>query len=192
MGSTFVPLFLEKMGKYVHHLGEFVEEFELLLLMKEPREELSITKTPPTLQPRALSLQFIESRITAGNASTLLDRLLPRLLEYAEKLSNSGRVEEVRGQDALDVGFFSKGRGYAEYVEYGRRAGRFPPVRQLSQWARKKLRVKGRQADSIGFLIARKIARKGTRPQPFFRPAYERHRQEITDTVANAVIKETR
>ena len=90
LGSTFVPLFLEKMGKYVQHLGEFVEEFELLLLMKEPREELAITKTPPTLQPRALSLQFIESLITAGNASTLLDRLLPRLLEYAENLSNSG------------------------------------------------------------------------------------------------------
>ena len=111
---------------------------------------------------------------------------------YTGKLSNSGRVEEVKGQDALDVGFFSKGKGYAEYVEYGRKAGRFPPVRQLAQWARKKLRVNGKQADSAGFLMARKIARKGTRPQPFFRPAYERHRQEIIDTVANAVTKETR
>lgn len=111
---------------------------------------------------------------------------------YTGKLSNSGRVEEVRGQDALDVGFFSRGRGYAEYVEYGRRAGRFPPVRQLAQWARKKLRVKVREADSVGFMIARKIAKKGTKPQPFFRPAYERHRQEITDTVAEAVAKETR
>lgn len=111
---------------------------------------------------------------------------------YTGKLSNSGRVEEVRGQDALDIGFFSKGKGYAEYVEYGRRAGRFPPVRQLAQWARKKLRATGKQSDSIGCMIARKIARKGTRPQPFFRPAYERHRQEITDTVANAVTKETR
>ena len=90
LGSTFVPLFLEKMGKHMRHLGEFVEEFELLLLMKEPREELSITNTPPNLQPRALSLQFIESLITAGTASSLLNRLIPRLLEYAEKLSNSG------------------------------------------------------------------------------------------------------
>ena len=90
LGSTFVPQFLEKMGKHVHQISQFVAEFELLLLMKEPREELAVTKTPPALQPRVLSLQFVQSLITAGNASPLLDRLLPRLLERAEKLSNSG------------------------------------------------------------------------------------------------------
>lgn len=90
LGSTFVPLFLEKMGNHVHQISHFVDEFELLLLMKEPREELAITKTPPKLQPRVLSLQFIETLITAGNASPLLNRLIPRLLEHAEKLSNSG------------------------------------------------------------------------------------------------------
>ena len=108
------------------------------------------------------------------------------------QLSNSGRVEEVKGYDAMDVGFFSNGKGYAEYVEYGRRAGKMPPVRTMVQWARKKLRLGTKESRSAGFLIARKIALKGTRPQPFFRPAYERHRQEITDTVANAVAKETR
>lgn len=111
---------------------------------------------------------------------------------YTGQLSNSGRVEDVRGRDALDVGFFSRGRGYAEYVEYGRRSGRFPPVAQLAQWARKKLRVKAQEAGSVGFLIACKIAMKGTEPQPFFRPAYEKHKQEITDIVAEAVAKETR
>ncbi len=110
---------------------------------------------------------------------------------YTGQLSNSGRVEEVKGQDALDVGFFSKGKGYAEYVEYGRRAGKFPPVRHLAQWAKKKLRLSGKRADSAGFLIARKIARKGTRPQPFFRPSYEAHRQELIDIVTDAVGRET-
>lgn len=107
-------------------------------------------------------------------------------------LSNSGRVQEMGGQDAVDAGFFSKsGRGYAEYVEYGRRAGRMPPVHIIAQWARKKLRIPEKSSRSAGYLIARKIARKGTRPQPFFRPAVESNRQAIERAISEAVTSVT-
>ena len=107
-------------------------------------------------------------------------------------LSNSGRVQETDGKDALDVGFFAKsGRGYADYVENGRRSGKMPPVDIMAQWARKKLRVPAREARSAGYLIARKIARKGTRPQPFFRPAVERNRQAIERVISEAVASVT-
>ena len=107
-------------------------------------------------------------------------------------LSNSGRVQEMSGQDAVDAGFFSKsGRGYAEYVEYGRRAGRMPPLKNIIEWARKKLRIPGKAAQSAGYLIARKIAQKGTRPQPFFRPALERNSQAIERVISAAVASVT-
>ena len=107
-------------------------------------------------------------------------------------LSNTGKVEEVRGGDAIDAGFIAKGkRGYAEYVEYGRRAGKMPPVKNLEQWAYKKLRVDRKASRGVGYLIARKIAKKGTSPQPFFRPAVEKNRQAVSDAIAAAVSQVT-
>lgn len=107
-------------------------------------------------------------------------------------LSNTGKVEEVRDGDAIDAGFIAKGkRGYAEYVEYGRRAGKMPPVKNLEEWAYKKLRVDRKASSGVGYLIARKIAKKGTRPQPFFGPAVEKNRQAVSDAIAAAVSQVT-
>lgn len=107
-------------------------------------------------------------------------------------LSNTGKVEETKDGDAIDVGFIAKGkRGYADYVEYGRRAGKMPPVKNLEEWAYKKLRVDRKAAKTVGYLIARKIAKKGTRPQPFFVPAVEKNRQAVSDAIAAAVSQVT-
>lgn len=107
-------------------------------------------------------------------------------------LSNTGKVEEVRDGDAIDAGFIAKGRrGYAEYVEYGRRAGKMPPAKNLGEWAYKKLRVDRKASKAVGYLIARKIAKKGTRPQPFFGPAVEKNRQAVSDAIAAAVSQVT-
>lgn len=104
-------------------------------------------------------------------------------------LANSGKVQKVEGdEDAIDAGFFSdKGEGYAAYVEYGRRAGKMPPWDMLAAWAQKKLRLNPKEAKSVGFLIARKIAKKGTRPHPFFAPAVKKNEKEVTRAIQNAV-----
>lgn len=104
-------------------------------------------------------------------------------------LSNSGKTQRIDA--GYDVGFFSSGKGYAEYVEYGRRAGRFPPLADIRAWTKKKLRVEERRLNSAAFLIGRKIARKGTRPQPFFSPALQKNQREIMDAVSDAVNKVT-
>lgn len=104
-------------------------------------------------------------------------------------LSNSGKTQKIDA--GYDVGFFSRDKGYAEYVEYGRRAGRFPPLADIRAWARKKLRVEDKRLNSAAFLIGRKIARKGTRPQPFFAPAVQKNQKEIMDAISEAVNKVT-
>lgn len=102
-------------------------------------------------------------------------------------LSQSGKVQVTDGGDAVEAGFFSPSQsGYAEYVENGRRAGKMPPVKMLEEWAYKKLRVAREQARSVGYLIARKIAKKGTRPQPFMRPAVERNMDAVEKAVSAA------
>jgi hypothetical protein len=59
----------------------------------------------------------------------------------------------------------SAGVDYALYVEYGTKP-HFPPLEPLKKWSR---RVLG--DESAAYAVAQKIAKYGTKSQPFFRPA---------------------
>lgn len=108
------------------------------------------------------------------------------------QLAQGGRVQVH--DEAVDVGFFdttNRNSGHALYVEYGRRAGKFPPLDELVQWARKKFRLDEKSARTVGFLTARRIALKGSRPHPFFNPAIEKNRQNILNAVGDAIRQAT-
>lgn len=98
------------------------------------------------------------------------------------QLINSGSVI-VEG-DKVDVGFTAK---HAPFVEYGRKAGRMPPIQIIKAWARRKLRVSEKEADSVAFSVARKIAREGTKAQPFLMPAYEKAKSMIPEIMKKFV-----
>lgn len=109
-------------------------------------------------------------------------------------LRASGKVQQVNDL-TLDAGFFDPQNqsGYAVYVEYGRRAGRMPPPDEMAQWAYKKFHLKDRKvARSLGWAIATNVARKGTTPHPFFKPAVERNRRKIITALERAIGKVTR
>lgn len=57
------------------------------------------------------------------------------------------------------------GEGYTTQLEFGRKAGRFPPIEAIRQWIIDKGIVNSIRGDisvsSLAFLIARKIAREG-------------------------------
>ena len=106
-------------------------------------------------------------------------------------LRQSGRTQKV-DELTLDVGFFdttNKGSGYAFYVENGRRAGKMPPPDELIQHCRKKLRMSERESKKAGWAMALRIARKGTRPHPFFNPAINKNRKKILDRLENEIKK---
>ena len=108
-------------------------------------------------------------------------------------LRQSGHVE--RKKDDITAGFFdtTNKSGYAAYVEYGRRAGKFPPIAEMAAWAYKKFHLKDwALARSAGFLIARKIATNGSEPHPFFNPAEKKNQNKIVKAVRDAVRKITR
>lgn len=115
-------------------------------------------------------------------------------------LRNSGRTV-VQPDNTVDAGFYAR---YAEFVEYGRRSGKMPPVDSLYQWIRRKGKSSnsalkaaavftGKSTDvlarSAAWAIAKSIARKGTRPHPFLKPAYEQYRGKIGQFMQNQINK---
>lgn len=62
---------------------------------------------------------------------------------------------------------------YAEFVEFGRAPGSYPPISMIEGWAKRKLRVSPKEADKIKFAIAQKIKAEGIAPRPFLRNAVE-------------------
>ena len=104
-------------------------------------------------------------------------------------LRASGKVQKVDDK-TLDVGFFSsdvENKGYARYVEYGRKPGKMPPPNILEAWAYKKFRLSHKEARSAAWALARKIAKKGTKAHPFFEPAVESGWRKMIDKIAKIV-----
>jgi HK97 gp10 family phage protein len=96
-------------------------------------------------------------------------------------ISNGDLRNSIVGEAFMDrqdkaTGMIGTTKTYAPYVEFGTKA-HFPPVESLYEWVRRKLAVKDYK--SVAFLIARKISRTGTRPQPFLFPAVDKYTRKL-------------
>lgn len=114
--------------------------------------------------------------IIEGDAVTLAPVNMGRLkgaITYATKKKQS--IPKVAGDAVsrpvtkwtLHVGANLE---YAGHVEYGTRP-HFPPIEAIADWAKQK----GISEDAV-FPIAKSISKKGTKAQPFLRPALDANR----------------
>lgn len=83
---------------------------------------------------------------------------------------------------------------YWQYVEYGRRPGKFPPPDKILEWVRVKPVIprplsNGRlpTEKQLAFLIGRKIAREGIAPTPALATAAEFTFDEFLDRIGEAI-----
>lgn len=145
------------------------------------------------------ALKNLGARIIA-NAQTNLRRAKNHATGL---LINSGAVKEG-ADNTIMAGFPTK---YAYYVEFGRRAGKWPPFNEILQWVKirriaqlhdrqerkalgvTKLQDYITQTYTAAFLVQRSIGKKGTRPHPFLKPAYERHKPILFAVMRKAVTK---
>lgn len=68
---------------------------------------------------------------------------------------------------------------YALYVEFGRGAGKQPPIEPIRKWVKRKLKVRNeKEANQLSWAIAKKIAKEGIKPRPFMRNAIEEVKEE--------------
>jgi hypothetical protein len=94
-----------------------------------------------------------------------------------------------------EIEFFYAQEG--EFVESGRKPGKFPPPPAIAAWAKikgiPKFRdKKGRYIsnDARTFLLSRAIAKKGIRPFPFFTDAIEQATQQLYNNLEDALVKD--
>lgn len=110
-------------------------------------------------------------------------------------LSKSVRHYEVRGSNwiAIDIELLD----YWKYVEYGRRAGKWPPLSAIEQWIRIKPIVprayggkKPPTTKSLAYLIARKIGLEGIRPRPLFAKTLDSLMRSFDKALSEAVAQD--
>ena len=100
-------------------------------------------------------------------------------------LINSGAVK-TKGEYVM-AGFPTL---YAYYTEFGRRAGKMPPFRFIYEWVRvKHFASDEKEAKSMAYAIQRGIGKKGTRPHPFLKPAYEKNKPLLIQILKKAAAK---
>lgn len=78
---------------------------------------------------------------------------------------------QIQGNGLALVGSVGPSKAYGLFVERGRRPGKYPPIAAIAGWARRH--------GIPPFLVARAIARRGTRAQPFVAPSLDRNRGRI-------------
>lgn len=110
-------------------------------------------------------------------------------------LSDSMRWDVEIDDDMMTVGVWIADYWY--YVENGRKAGKMPPLPKIEEWIyikpvdiRPDERGRTPSVRSLAYLIARKIGREGTSPQPFFKLAKDEARQHFEPLIREAIEKD--
>jgi HK97 gp10 family phage protein len=108
--------------------------------------------------------------------------------EARRNIDENGTTFEGNLKQSVGIGTVTKseanvvvGQAYGAAVEYGSRP-HWPPIEPMEKWGRIKLGQPG-----LGFLIARKISRVGTKEKPYLRPALENNISNITSIISSAV-----
>jgi hypothetical protein len=83
---------------------------------------------------------------------------------------------ENRFNKLTNVGTVIVGAAYGGYLEFGRKAGGFPPIKPLETWIKKKgIETDPKKIKTAAFLIGRSIAKNGTKPRPYLIPSWRKN-----------------
>lgn len=125
------------------------------------------------MDKNSLDLNTIKE-ITNLFAAALKDKLEENGSDATHKLSNS--IKDIVKFDGKYLTVSIQLEDYYKYVENGRKAGKFPPVEKIKEWIKVKPVLpytRGKRLpneNQLAYLIGRKIAREGTRANPFLAP----------------------
>lgn len=121
-----------------------------------------------------------EFEAATWEAELLLQREVQELTPVGATglLRQSISAREPRRLADQVIGEVGTSIAHALPVELGTRP-HFPPIRPLADWAVAKLGVGRDQAERVGYLIARKIAQRGTKGAAMFAKAFQANRAQV-------------
>ncbi len=141
------------------------------------------------LLPGTAGKKLADAEIFAPKAMTaLIAEIAERARTNIAKKTPVGHSGILRG--AYDTEIRRRGKSpigavvnpilYHDAVEEGRNAGKPPPTAALVPWVGSKLGIPiGAERQSVAFLVARKIAAKGTEPQKMVEEGWDETRGDI-------------
>ncbi len=106
-------------------------------------------------------------------------------------LKGSIAAQEPEASKNGILGITGTPMAHAVPVELGTKP-HMPPIQPLADWAQHKLGVSEKEARSVGFLIARKISKKGTEGAHMFERAFndnESQVEQIYDRARKRIVK---
>lgn len=116
-------------------------------------------------------------------------------INATDRLSNTAGVEVTKGATFWDLSL--RLEDYWKYVEYGRRAGKRPPIDAIEKWIEAKPVIPTPDANgdiptphSLAYLIARKIGLEGTTPRHALQEAQQGRWADAVRELADRVFKE--
>lgn len=101
------------------------------------------------------------------------------------KISLTHQVERFQNLIRLKVG---AGARHAPFVHFGTRP-HWPPRAPLVRWAKKKFGLTDQDAKRVGYLVARKISKKGTEAKPFLDHALGLISGTFAQRIGNAYLR---
>lgn len=142
-----------------------------------------------------LNLTTIED-ITNDFCQELKNKLTANGTNASGDLKNS--IRGLVSQNGKYITISIQLEDYWRFIEYGRKAGKFPPPSAIKKWISVKPVLpkplpsgKLPTANQLSYLIARKISKQGTKPQPFLKPTLTNFElvKKVYDEVSNLLNK---
>lgn len=160
-------------------------------------EQAELSKLKDAIDKKGLSVLKGVQDITSGVAEEMRS-------DAQDNIDRKGAVNEGILKNSIEVRSKKKNNSflfeigswlnYAFYVEFGRRPGKRPPIRDIQRWVKRKglagrYGVKSRkrlgsksQRDKedlqLAFAIANSIAQNGVKARPFLFPAFAKARKK--------------
>ncbi len=142
-----------------------------------------------------LALRDYSYKLADKYVALLIENKVPASGELVASVAPwSGETSTTTYEGGIEVA------AHWRYVEYGRKAGTWPPINKIAEWIRQKpitprpyVLPSGRQVvpttKQLAYLISRKIFLHGIDPRPLLQEAAEMLESELRAAVTEAVRK---
>jgi len=131
------------------------------------------------------NLPFIKNQVREASFKLVNDikgDLISAGKEATGKLVNSVRFEIVDTGSIISAIF--KAEKHWQFVDKGRRKGKFPPVNAIKKWIRaRSISIEGATIDQAAFLIGRSIANNDIEPTNIFTDNTEDFTKDVASRI---------